>query len=306
MKGAVDRYHKLGLQESLSRSCNYPSACRELALILKRSYSKFPKVLQSIVFQDVLTAFRLLPRMQTQSAISAANTLLQGVESALPKQKKTLAVTEFKQAMVSHKRCSKARHSDEGLVELPQDVLVHIFCFLDLQSLVSASQVCRSWNAASRDNYIWLSIHTMFLNTLHNFSKIDKLYGRLTEHEKSECSQESIACNNNLDWRTNFKKAYNSLSSKKLVTCSRGLCTRCHAIVWVTDVGKDTTSRLKCKYHQIKPISTSQIVEYIDGDYASSGSDSDSDSYDDLCSKLWAYPKMFEVAVRDCKVGNLD
>ncbi|KAJ0576611.1 putative F-box domain-containing protein [Helianthus annuus] len=292
MKGAVDRYHKLGLQESLSRSCNYPSACRELALILKRSYSKFPKVLQSIVFQDVLTAFRLLPRMQTQSAISAANTLLQGVESALPKQKKTLAVTEFKQAMVSHKRCSKARHSDEGLVELPQDVLVHIFCFLDLQSLVSASQVCRSWNAASRDNYIWLSIHTMFLNTLHNFSKIDKLYGRLTEHEKSECSQESIACNNNLDWRTNFKKAYNSTPLIKET------CYMFERIVHTLPCnrvghgrGKDTTSRLKCKYHQIKPISTSQIVEYIDGDYASSGSDSDSDSYDDLCSKLWAYPK---------------
>ncbi|KAI3815795.1 hypothetical protein L1987_15477 [Smallanthus sonchifolius] len=291
MEGAVNRYHKLGLQESLSRSCNYSSACRELALILKLSYSKFPKVLQSIVFQDVLTAFRLLPRMQTQSAISAANTLLQGVESALPKQKKTLAVTEFKHAMVAHKRGSKARHSEEDLVELPQDVLVHIFSFLDLQSLVSASQVCWSWNVASRDNHIWQLIYTRFFNTLHNFSKIDKLYGGLTEHEKCERSQESIACDNSLDWRTNFKKAYNGLSSKKLLTSSRGLCTHCHAIVWVTDMGNEATSRLKCRYHQIKPISTSQIVEYMDGDYASSDSDSDSDSYDEFSSKLWAYPK---------------
>lgn len=34
-----------------------------------------------------------------------------------------------------------------------------------------------------------------------------------------------------------------------------------------------------------------QIVEYIDGDYATSDSDNDSDSYDDFSSKLWAYPK---------------
>nr|GEX17600.1 F-box protein At5g52880 [Tanacetum cinerariifolium] len=46
--------------------------------------------------------------MQTQTAVSAANALIQNVESALPKQKKTQSVTEFKQAMVAHKRGSKA------------------------------------------------------------------------------------------------------------------------------------------------------------------------------------------------------
>ncbi|XP_076944696.1 F-box protein At5g52880-like [Bidens hawaiensis] len=291
MEGAMDRYQKLGLQQPLARSCNYSSACRELAFILKLSYSKFPKSLQSVVFQDLLTAFRLLPRMQTQSAISAVNALVQAAGSALPKQKKTLAVTEFKQAMVAHKRCSKAR-CDEDLVELPQDVLVHIFRFLDLQSLVSASQVCRSWNAASSDNHLWQLIHTTFFNTFHNFSKIDKLHGGLADHEKSESSKstESIACNN-IDWRTNFKIAYNGLSSKKLLTYSRGLCTRCHEIVWVTDMSFETASKLECKYLHIKPISPSQVVEYIDGDYASSESDSDSESYDEFWSKLWAYPK---------------
>lgn len=104
MEGTLDRYHKLRLQESFYRPCHYTSACKELALILKLSYSKFPKVLQSLLVQDVLTAFRLLPRMQTQSATSAANILLQSVESAFPKQKKSLAVTEFKHAMVAHKR----------------------------------------------------------------------------------------------------------------------------------------------------------------------------------------------------------
>ncbi|KAK1419421.1 hypothetical protein QVD17_28588 [Tagetes erecta] len=293
MEGAVNRYQKLGLHESLSVSCNYSSACKELALIIKLSYSKSPKLLQSILFQDVLTAFRSLPRMQTQSAISAANTLLQCVEAALPKQKKTLAVTEFKHAMVAHKRCSKVRQCQQDLVELPQDVLVHIFCLLDLQSLVSASQVCRSWNIASGDNHMWQLMYTMLFNNFHNSSKIHKLYGVPTEQQTSEQSQESIVCNKTLDWKTIFKKVYNGLSSKKLFTSSRGLCTHCHAIIWVTDMGNEATSRMKCKYHQYKPISTSQIVEYIDGEYATSDSDSDSDSdsYDNVSSKLWAYPK---------------
>ncbi|KAL8239420.1 hypothetical protein R6Q59_015987 [Mikania micrantha] len=296
MEGAVNRYQKLGLQKSLYQSCNYSSACRELASIIKLSYSKLPKVLQSIVFQDVLTAFRLLPRMQTQSAISAANTLLQGVESALPKQKKTLAVTEFKHAIVAHKRCSRSKaqdnYEDFYLLELPQDVLVHIFSSLDVQSLVSASQVCRSWNVASRDNHLWQLMYTMFFNTSHNLSKTNnKLFGRLTKHEESERSQDNIACNSSLDWKTNFKKTYDGLLSKKLLTSLRGFCTHCHAIIWVTDMDNKDNSWVKCRYHQIKPISSSQIVEYINGDCASSDSDSDSDSYYDFSSKLWAYPK---------------
>ena len=52
--------------------------------------------------------------MQTPTAIHAANTLLQAVESALPKQKKAMAVTEFKHAMVTHKRHSKSQQNKEG------------------------------------------------------------------------------------------------------------------------------------------------------------------------------------------------
>jgi hypothetical protein len=52
-------------------------------------------------------------RMQTQNAVSAVHLLLQSVEAALPKQKKNMAVTEFKHAMVAHKRRSKAQHQVE-------------------------------------------------------------------------------------------------------------------------------------------------------------------------------------------------
>lgn len=53
-------------------------------------------------------------RMQTRNAVSAAHLLLQSVEAALPKQKRNLAVTEFKQAMVAHKRRCKAHQEEKG------------------------------------------------------------------------------------------------------------------------------------------------------------------------------------------------
>ncbi|CAK9185089.1 unnamed protein product [Ilex paraguariensis] len=143
MEGLIERYQKLGLRESLSRTYQYPIACKELSFILRGAYSKLPKNLQALIFQDTLTAFRLLPDMQTQTAISAANLLHQSVEAALPKQKRVMAVTEFKHAVVSHKRRSKARQEEEDSAQLPQDVLVLIFSFLDLRSLASAAVVCR-------------------------------------------------------------------------------------------------------------------------------------------------------------------
>lgn len=53
--------------------------------------------------------------MQTQSAISAANSLLQSAEFALPKQKRALVVTEHKHAVVASKRKSKTNKEAEGV-----------------------------------------------------------------------------------------------------------------------------------------------------------------------------------------------
>lgn len=52
--------------------------------------------------------------MQTSNAVSAAHLLLRSAEAALPKQKRNLAVTEFKQAMVARKRRCKAREEEKG------------------------------------------------------------------------------------------------------------------------------------------------------------------------------------------------
>ena len=53
--------------------------------------------------------------MQTQTAVSAANLLLQSAEAAFPKQKRGLAVTEFKHAKVAHKRRCKSGQEEEGI-----------------------------------------------------------------------------------------------------------------------------------------------------------------------------------------------
>ncbi|KAF7821919.1 F-box protein [Senna tora] len=61
MSTALERYKNLRLRESLPKIYRYPVVCKELSSILREAYDKLPKNLQSSVFQDTLTAFRLLP-----------------------------------------------------------------------------------------------------------------------------------------------------------------------------------------------------------------------------------------------------
>ncbi|TQD81591.1 hypothetical protein C1H46_032829 [Malus baccata] len=202
MSKPLERYQKLVLKESLPKIHRYPFACRELSLILRGAYKKFPKNLQSLIFQDTLTAFRLLPEMQTRNAVLAAHLLLQSGEAALPKQKKNLAVAEYKNAMVAHKRRTKARQEEKvsGSTQLPQDVLVHIFGFLDMQSLASVGLVCWSWNIAASDNHLWETQYATFFGKSEDdkLIKARKLSGRRVEDEEGYT----------LFWKEAFKRAY--------------------------------------------------------------------------------------------------
>ncbi|RLM98093.1 F-box protein [Panicum miliaceum] len=53
------------------------------------------------------------PLVMTGYALSAANTLLQVVEVALPKQKKAQAVSEFKHSVIAHKRRARVQQNSE-------------------------------------------------------------------------------------------------------------------------------------------------------------------------------------------------
>ncbi|XP_004496509.1 F-box protein At5g52880 [Cicer arietinum] len=284
----LERYQKLAITDSLSKNYRYPIACKELSFILREAFNQFPKILQSIVFQDTLSAFRLLPQMQTQSAVSAVHLLLQSVEAALPKQKRNMAVTEFKQAMVAHKRRSKAHQVQKGSLQMPQDILIHVFSFLDMQSLVSAGIVCWSWNMAANDNRLWELQYVVL------YSGADKQQPmRLDEDRNNNLLQKPVDTRTVTDWKEAVKGAYTGALSKKLTT-NRGYCEHCKAIVWLNNSKcLNVHGRMISEIHDIKPVTSFQVVEYLLDDSLSitSSSDSDSDSEGGSVSRLWAYPK---------------
>ncbi|XP_057485597.1 F-box protein At5g52880-like isoform X1 [Actinidia eriantha] len=291
---ALERYEELGFDESLQRIYQYPIACRELSSILRGAYSKLPKSLQSLVFNHTLTAFRRLPQMQTQTAVSAANLLIQSAEAVLPKQKRVLAVTEFRHAKIAHKRRCKDGQ-EEGATQFPQDVLVHIFSSLDLRSLLSAASVCWLWNLAASDNYLWNLQYVIHFGDVNNCLQRKVLQRcEMRENDKSTKLQDEVNTGTKIYWRDTFIKAYEGESLKKL-TCYRGYCEHCNTVVWLSKMKcSNQHVRLNSKNQQIKPISTDQIVGYIlDGTSAvmsSSDSDSDSDEVGSI-SKLWAVPR---------------
>lgn len=260
----------------------YPIACRELSFILREAFHQFPKNLQSIVFQDTLSAFRLLPEIQTQSAVSAVHFLLQSVEAALPKQKKNVAVTEFKHAMVAHKRRCKAHQVEKGSLPLPQDILVLIFSFLDMKSLVSVGLVCRSWNIAANDNHLWEMQYVA-------------LFGgraKLVEGKNNRLLLEPIDTRIITDWKEAVKGAYTGALSR-ILTTSRGYCGHCKSVVWLNNSKCPNVHSGISEIQDIKPVTAFQAVEYVLEDSLSvtSSSDSDSDSEGGTVSRLWAYPK---------------
>ena len=59
--GAAERYGEMGIAAALSRPWDYPTACGELAALLRLGYADLPKAAQALVASDVLLAFRLLP-----------------------------------------------------------------------------------------------------------------------------------------------------------------------------------------------------------------------------------------------------
>ncbi|KAK2404521.1 F-box protein [Trifolium repens] len=292
MSTPLERYQKLALTESLSKIYRYPIACKELSFILREAFHQFPKNLQTLIFQDTLFAFRLIPQMQTQNAVSAVHLLLQSVEAALPKQKKNMAVTEFKHAMVAHKRRSKAQHQvEKGSLQLPQDVLVHIFSFLDMQSLVSAGIVNWSWNMAANDNHLW---ELQYVVLYDNAAKQHPV--RPDEDVNDKLLQKHLDTRIGVNWKEAVKGAYTGSLSKKLTT-NRGYCKHCKAIVWLNNSKcPNVHGGMISKIYDVKPVTSFQVVEYLldDSLYITSSSDSDSDSDsegDSVSSRLWAYPK---------------
>ncbi|CAN7139649.1 hypothetical protein BRARA_J00797 [Brassica rapa] len=261
------RYQNLKVAEALSNNHLYPFACNELSSIIDLGYSQLPKDLKAFIFRDCLSAFRLLPEMNTSAAVSAANLLVKSVESAFPKQKKNLAIVEFKQAKVALKRRTKSHDEHIDLPSLPQDILVHIFSFLDLYSLLSSSQVSRSWNQATSEGSLWRSLFD-----LHFTHKV------------------LIHIYPGIDWREAFKNEYILYKSSKMLRSGRGYCSYCDSVVWHDNLRcPKKQCRLKSGKKPLDLMLTHQVVNYLLGTTSSSD---ESDSEDEAVRGLWAYPTL--------------
>ncbi|XP_078151307.1 F-box protein At5g52880-like [Carex rostrata] len=183
-------YEELGIAAALSRPWDYPTACDDLSGMLRLVYSHLPKRLQFLIFQDTLFALRILPDIQTTYGVAAANSLLQAAEAVLPKQKKAAAVSEFKHSIIAHKRHSKSHHYDGDIVDLPHDLLVNVFSFLNMRSRVAASLVCRSWNSAANETTLWKIDYSIFFGS-SDVKEIDTPY--------------------DFDWKGTFREKYKGM-----------------------------------------------------------------------------------------------
>ncbi|KAI4348004.1 hypothetical protein L6164_008769 [Bauhinia variegata] len=216
--------------------------------------------------------------------------LLQSVEAVLPKQKRNMAVKEFKQAIVTHKRRCKAPQEGIGLPQLPHDILVHIFGFLDMQSLVSAGLVCRSWYLAASDNQLWELQHAVLYG-----SSVKEHPIRLVEDGKNTLLKEPVDTRSSIEWKDVVKRAYTGALSKILAS-SRGYCQRCKCVVWLINLKcPNARCRMMSEVQDIRPVTASQAAEYVldDSLFITFSSDSDSDDEEILGGfyRLWSFPK---------------
>ncbi|KAL2324583.1 hypothetical protein Fmac_023641 [Flemingia macrophylla] len=89
------------------KTLQIPNCVQRAELYSEESFSSFPQIFA--IHRLPGHPLRLpVASQKSQSSVSAAHVLLQSVEAVLPKQKKNVAVKEFKNAMIAHKRRCKA------------------------------------------------------------------------------------------------------------------------------------------------------------------------------------------------------
>ncbi|KAG0518898.1 hypothetical protein BDA96_09G216700 [Sorghum bicolor] len=279
--GAAERYREMRIGAALSRPWDYPTACGELAALLRLGYADLPKAAQALVASDVLLAFRLLPDVQTGYAVSTANVLLQAVEVALPKQKKAQAVSEFKHSIIAHKRRSRVQQNS-GSPDIPQDILVHIFSFLDMHSLVAAGLVCWSWNSAANDNKLWKMNYSIFFGLSHLSCNNIPVSG-------VHYSMNSVSDYPSFSWKESFHSKYEECASWKFAS-NRAFCAHCRSVIWLSNL--TCASPHHCPKNRqdevkLRPLLPDTVAKYILHVEDLAASSSESDDTDDSDYENW-------------------
>ncbi|KAL2629400.1 hypothetical protein R1flu_014086 [Riccia fluitans] len=275
----LSRYRELHLDAALYRRYDYPEACRELHSLLRQVYLKVPKTVQLLMYNDILTAFRLLAGLDTSDQLLAASLLVQAAETVLPRQRRSAAVVEYKQAAVAFHRRAKRHDSEPVEFPLSADLLVHIFGFLDARSLVMASAVSRTWYEASTDDGLWRAHYLSLFVRQASPSPLES-----SEMKRGGC------------WRKAFEIARQGRSSR-LFSSNRAYCMKCKSALWLSEGPQASQDRRSCSHRCIRAMTVSQVVTYVRGrscssSSSSSSSSSDTDSEEERRSRrtrLWAY-----------------
>lgn len=122
-----------------------------------------------------------------------------------------------------------------GSPHIPQDVLVHIFSFLDMRSLVAAGLVCwylflilsansfkkeqflvyhtfvflrRSWNSAANDGDLWKTNYSLFFGLPHLSCNSIVVSGVQNSHDLVQTSMHSVPIDPNYRWKEYFHSKY--------------------------------------------------------------------------------------------------
>ncbi|KAJ3695191.1 hypothetical protein LUZ60_000568 [Juncus effusus] len=281
--GEREKYEQLGIDKAIHRPCDYSTACHELSAVLRLAYSDLPKTVQSLVLQDILSAFRILPQVQTGHEKSSANLLLQSAEAVLPKQKKSLVSKEFKHSIIAYKRrSSKSIRQSVVNWQLPQDILIHILSFLDMRSLVSASSVCTSWKYAANENSLWKTQYSIFFGNCSDLSR-----------KKYE-----------FDWKNAFRENYYYLSYLNVGTSTnRVICMNCESTIWLsnlTSLSPHSCPKLGRKHgKRIRLVSPNKVAEFLLGESELSEFSSDSDRDSDSDEKVEIRRKFFHCIAKE-------
>lgn len=186
-------------------------------------------------------------------------------------------------------------------MQLPLDVLLHVFSFLDMRSLVVSSLVCWDWHSAAADNTLWKFQCSLMFGDYGSKTK-EQSYELLGD-KKVVLRPPSTGddASSNINWRDVLNRKYGGYLAWTSET-HRAICSRCKSIFWLSHLTNGRTSHHHYKSFMIKPVSACKVVDYLldETDFTGSSS-SDSDYEDDdadvtLTSrvrKLWAYPKFY-------------
>jgi hypothetical protein len=177
---------------------------------------------------------------------------------------------------------------------LPQDILIHIFSFLEISSLVSSAQVSRYFLLYISTLQSLLHLLFFFLLLICFVSSVCSSWNQATHENSLWQSQFDLHFNHkvlirmqsDIDWREAFKKAYIAANSSEALRSGRGYCSYCDSIVWHENLRcLNKQCRLKSGNKPLDLITTHQVVNYLLG---IESSDDESESDDEAFpGRLW-------------------